>query len=301
MSLTKALLFPGQGSQSSGMLTQLGLAHPSILQNYKHEIDEFSNLIDIDFLELIENKDLEDNLNQTQYTQPSILFTSYLAYQHLLTEKDNIDYFAGHSLGEYSALVCSGSLQLLDGLSLVFKRGQLMAATEPGAMTAILGIDNNIIDEVCYSVTEEGFMVQSANKNTPLQTVISGTIEGIEKAEAILIERGAKRAIRLNVSVASHSLLMKSIVDDFSKALEEVDIQMPDVPIIQNVTADIPENLESLKMNLVNQLYYPVNWVGTMKKLSTIDQMIECGPGKVLTGLGKQNNVSVCDILNFEG
>ncbi len=94
---------------------------------------------------------------------------------------------------------------------------------------------------------------------------------------------------------------MKSITDDFSKALEEVDIEMPEIPIIQNVTADIPENLESLKMNLVNQLYYPVNWVGTMKKLSTIDQMIECGPGKVLTGLGKQNNVSVCDILNFEG
>jgi [acyl-carrier-protein] S-malonyltransferase len=301
MSLTKALLFPGQGSQSSGMLSQLGLAQRSILENYKHEVDEFSNLIGIDFLELIENKDLEDNLNKTQYTQPSILFTSYLAYQHLLTEKDNIDYFAGHSLGEYSALVCSGSLQLLDGLSLVFKRGQLMTATEPGAMTAILGIDNNIIDEVCHSVTEEGLMVQSANKNTPLQTVISGTIEGIEKAESILIERGAKRAIRLNVSVASHSLLMKSIVDDFSKALEEVDIQMPDVPVVQNVTADIPENLESLKMNLVNQLYYPVNWVGTMKKLSTIDQMIECGPGKVLTGLGKQNNVSVCDILNFEG
>lgn len=301
MSLTKALLFPGQGSQSSGMLSQLGLAQPSILENYKHEIDEFSNLIGIDFLELIENTDLEDNLNETQYTQPSILFTSYLAFQHLLTEKDNIDYFAGHSLGEYSALVCSGSLQLLDGLSLVFKRGQLMTATEPGAMTAILGIDNNIIDEVCHSVTEEGFMVQSANKNTPLQTVISGTIEGIEKAESILIERGAKRAIRLNVSVASHSLLMKSITDDFSKALEEVDIQMPDVPVVQNVTADIPENLESLKMNLVNQLYYPVNWVGTMKKLSTIDQIIECGPGKVLTGLGKQNNVSVCDILNFEG
>ena len=301
MSLTKALLFPGQGSQSSGMLSQLGLAQPSILEHYKHEIDEFSNLIGIDFLELIENKDLEDNLNKTQYTQPSILFASYLAYQHLLTEKDNIDYFAGHSLGEYSALVCSGSLQLLDGLSLVFKRGQLMTTTEPGAMTAILGIDNNIIDEVCHSVTEEGFMVQSANKNTPLQTVISGTIEGIEKAESILIERGAKRAIRLNVSVASHSLLMKPITDDFSKALEEVDIQMPDVPVVQNVTANIPENLESLKMNLVNQLYYPVNWVGTMKKLSTIDQLIECGPGKVLTGLGKQNNVSVCDILNFEG
>ena len=123
MSLTKALLFPGQGSQSSGMLTQLGLAQPSILENYKHEIDKFSNLIDIDFLELIENKDLEDNLNQTQYTQPSILFTSYLAYQHLLTEKDDIDYLAGHSLGEYSALVCAGSLQLLDGLNLVFKRG----------------------------------------------------------------------------------------------------------------------------------------------------------------------------------
>ena len=176
-----------------------------------------------------------------------------------------------------------------------------MAATQPGAMSAILGIDNNVIDEICQSVTEEGLMVQSANKNTPLQTVISGTIEGIEKAEAMLIERGAKRAIRLNVSVASHSLLMKSITDDFSEALEEVDIEMPEIPIIQNVTADIPENLESLKMNLVNQLYYPVNWVGTMKKLSTIDQMIECGPGKVLTGLGKQNNVSVCDILNFEG
>lgn len=301
MSSTKALLFPGQGSQSSGMLTQLGLAHSSILGNYKHEIDDFSNLIGIDFVDLIENKDLEESLNQTQYTQPSILFTSYLAYQHLFTEKHEIDYFAGHSLGEYSALVCAGSLQLLDGLSLVFKRGQLMSATQPGAMSAILGIDNNIIDEVCQSVTEEGLMVQSANKNTPLQTVISGTIEGIEKAEAILIKRGAKRAIRLNVSVASHSLLMKSITDDFSKALEDVEIKMPDIPIVQNVSADVPESLDSLKINLINQLYYPVNWVETMNKLSTIDQMIECGPGKVLTGLGKQNNVSVCDILNFEG
>ncbi|MEK9649441.1 MAG: ACP S-malonyltransferase [Gammaproteobacteria bacterium] len=301
MSQTKALLFPGQGSQFTGMLSQLGLSNSSILNKYQTVIDSFSNLIGMDLISLIEDANLEDKLNQTQYTQPAILFTSYVVYRELIYSKYDFSYFAGHSLGEYSALVCANSIEILDGLNLVYQRGQLMTTADKGAMSAIIGINTETIDEVCESITASGFPVQSANKNSPLQTVISGSLEGIEKAELRLKELGAKRAIRLNVSVASHSQIMKSITSKFSEALDNLEISMPEIPILQNVSASVPKDLEELKTNLINQLYSPVNWVDTMNKLSTFDQVIECGPGKVLTGLGKQNNLSVCDILSLEG
>ena len=301
MSQTKALLFPGQGSQFSGMLSYIGLSSSTILNKYQFEIDEFSKTINFDFINLIENKEHEELLSQTQYTQPALLFTSCLAFNELITDKDGFNYFAGHSLGEYSALVCANSMSLIDALHLVYRRGNLMASAPKGAMSAVLGLDINIIDEVCNSLTHDGFIVQSANKNTPLQTVISGSIDGITKAEEILKDRGAKRVIRLNVSVASHSSLMKDISHEFLQYLEEIEFSMPAKKIIQNVSIDTPENLEILKMNLVSQLYSPVNWVATMNKLSASSLLVECGPGKVLTGLGKQNNVNVSELLNYLG
>jgi len=301
MSQTKALLFPGQGSQFSGMLSHIGLSSSTILNKYQFEIDEFSKTINFDFINLIENKEHEELLGQTQYTQPALLFTSCLAFNELITDKDGFNYFAGHSLGEYSALVCANSMSLIDALHLVYRRGNLMASAPKGAMSAVLGLDINIIDEVCNSLTHDGFIVQSANKNTPLQTVISGSIDGITKAEEILKDRGAKRVIRLNVSVASHSSLMKDISHEFLKYLEEIEFSMPAKKIIQNVSIDTPQNLEILKMNLVSQLYSPVNWVATMNKLSASSLLVECGPGKVLTGLGKQNNVNVSELLNYLG
>ena len=301
MSQTKALLFPGQGSQFSGMLSYIGLSSSTILNKYQFEIDEFSKTINFDFINLIENKEHEELLSQTQYTQPALLFTSFLAFNELIKDKDGFNYFAGHSLGEYSALVCANSMSLIDALHLVYRRGNLMASAPKGAMSAVLGLDINIIDEVCNSLTHDGFIVQSANKNTPLQTVISGSIDGITKAEEILKDRGAKRVIRLNVSVASHSSLMKDISHEFLQYLEEIEFSMPVKKIIQNVSIDTPENLEILKMNLVSQLYSPVNWVATMSKLSASSLLVECGPGKVLTGLAKQNNVNVCELLNYVG
>lgn len=301
MSQTKALLFPGQGSQYSGMLSHLGLSSSITLNKYQCEIDTFSKTIDFDFINLIENKEHEELLSQTQFTQPALLFVSYLAFKELIKDKDSFDYFAGHSLGEYSALVCANSMSLIDGLHLVHKRGNLMASAPKGSMSAILGLDIETIDEVCNLLTNNGFIVQSANKNTPLQTVISGSLDGVTEAESILKEKGAKRVIRLNVSVASHSSLMKNISHEFLHCLEEIELSMPTKKIIQNVSMDTPQNLEILKRNLVSQLYSPVNWVATMNKLSASSILVECGPGKVLTGLAKQNNVNVTEILNYVG
>ena len=296
MSLTKALLFPGQGSQSSGMLSQLGLAQPSILENYKHEIDEFSNLIGIDFLELIENKDLEDNLNKTQYTQPSILFTSYLAYQHLLTEKDNIDYFAGHSLGEYSALAAAGYLDFKETIKLLRKRGDAMQNAVPkgvGGMVAVLGSKIEIIEKILID-NENKLEAQIANDNSEGQIVVSGKNDDLNKLMQILKENNIKN-IKLPVSAPFHCKLMSTATSIMKNELENIKFQDANNILISNVTASEILDKNELKKLLIEQIESRVRWREIVVNMVNkgVNHFIEIGPGKVLSGLIKRINREV--------
>ena len=223
-----SLLFPGQGSQFTGMLTQ------DLISSYKDIIDEASDILEIDFISLI-NDENDTKLNQTSYTQPALLLTSYLfflKYKSLTNIKPTM--MAGHSLGEYSALVASDSINFYDALKIVRQRGLLMEAAPKGLMAAIMGIDSNILDEICIQENVDNNVVACANLNSPLQTVIAGSDISVKNVCKLAKEAGAKRTIILNVSVASHCKLMDESSQLFVKYLGDLNIknQMIDYPII---------------------------------------------------------------------
>jgi len=288
-----SLLFPGQGSQFTGMLTQ------DLISSYKDIIEEASDLLEIDFISLI-NDESDNKLNQTSYTQPALLLTSYLTFlrfQTLTNIKPII--MAGHSLGEYSALVASNSIDFYDALKIVRKRGLLMEAAPSGLMAAIMGIDSNILRAICMK--EDGInnkVVSCANLNSPLQTVIAGSDSSVKNVCNLAKEAGAKRTIILNVSVASHCKLMDESSKLFAKYLEDINIDMPSSKVIHNFSAKAADDPIIIKQNLINQLTNSVKWVDTMNEIaSTNSIVIECGPGKVLQGLAKSNGIS--DILSL--
>ena len=289
-----AIVFPGQGSQHLNMLSQGAILDIAKSSEYSHLVELCSDLVSLDVIDLIENGP-EDSLNKTSITQPILLLTSFFHYQNLVNQA-SVDpvIFAGHSLGEYSALIAANSLGIEDGLKLVRKRGLLMEEAPSGSMAAILGLDFLSIEEICEQVSiDQSMQVQCANLNSPSQTVISGSIEAVAKAQELCLEAGAKRAITLKVSIASHSPLMESVQEEYHAFLSTIELKVPNVSVLHNVNNSICAMPDEIKNLLVQQLYSPVQWVNICKEISALClPVIECGPGKVLGGLFKANGVN---------
>lgn len=281
-------VFPGQGSQKKGMLSAIAAEHPVI----KSSFDEACAALGIDLWAIVSD-DADGLLDQTHITQPALLTASVALWRLWLEQGGALpELLAGHSLGEYSALVCADVLSLGDAVSLVHKRGLYMQEAVPagtGAMAAILGLDDEKIQAICEQQAQ-GEVVAPANYNSTGQTVIAGSVAAVERAMAACKEAGAKRALLLNVSVPSHCALMLPAAQRLAEDLEAVDFRTPQVPVIQNINGRVAKNSEDIKANLLKQLYMPVQWVesiGCMWDFG-VSQLVECGPGKVLGGLIKR-------------
>ncbi len=288
MSASLAFVFPGQGSQSLGMLTELGAQQPLVRETFA----EASAALGYDLWVLIQQGP-EEQLNQTDKTQPAILAASIALWRLWLAEGGAKPAFvAGHSLGEYSALVAAGSLPFADAVKLVELRGQLMQQAVPagtGGMAAILGLEDADVLAAC-SDAAQGEVVSAVNFNAPGQVVIAGSAAAVERAIEACKVRGAKRAMSLPVSVPSHCDLMKPAAERFADAIAAIDWQAPQIPLVQNVSAAVVADLDALKRDLLAQLYSPVRWVESIVALSEqgVTELVECGPGKVLSGLNKR-------------
>jgi [acyl-carrier-protein] S-malonyltransferase len=283
-----AFIFPGQGSQTVGMGKTLADQNEQVAAYFKRA-DE---TLQTDLSSLIFNGPQEE-LTLTTNAQPALLTTSIAILDFFNEHQIQADFVAGHSLGEYSALVAAGALTFEEGVFAVRKRGELMEAAVPnreGTMAAILGLDREPLKEVTESVTAEGFPVQLANLNCPGQIVISGTRKGVEIASERAKEAGAKRALPLDVSGPFHSSLMKPAAEKFKDVLNSLQIEDAKIPVIANVTAEPITHADVIKEKLVEQLYLPVQWEDSVKKLIDlgVDTFIEIGPGKVLSGLVKK-------------
>lgn len=288
MSQSFALVFPGQGSQQLGMLAALAAEHAIIEQTFA----EASAVLEYDLWELVQNGP-QEALNQTEKTQPALL-TSGVALWRLWQERGGAQpvVMAGHSLGEYTALVCAGAIDFADGVKLVKLRGEYMQQAVPegsGAMAAVLGLDDNSIKAACEQAAQ-GQIVAPVNYNCPGQVVIAGEKDAVERAINACKTAGAKRAVPLPVSVPSHCALMQPAADLLATALAEITINMPQIPVIQNVNAAQSTDVENLKASLLAQLYSPVLWSASVEAMVAlgVEQMLECGPGKVLSGLNKK-------------
>ena len=285
-----AFVFPGQGSQSVGMLAELGAVHPIVIETFA----EASSALGYDLWHLVQH-DNDGQLNQTHITQPALLASS-VALWRLWLQQGGVTptVLAGHSLGEYSALVCAGALDFSDALKLVEARGHFMQAAVPpgeGAMAAIIGLDNAAIADACQQ-SAHGEVVAPVNYNSPGQVVIAGSSAAVERAMTACKDAGAKRALPLPVSVPSHCALMLPAADKLSAMLEGIDIKTPAIPVVQNVGATVANSSESIASNLVAQLHQPVLWTQCIEAIadSGANLVIECGPGKVLNGLTKRIN-----------
>lgn len=288
MSASLAFVFPGQGSQSLGMLAELGTQHAIVRDTFA----EASAALGYDLWALVQEGP-EERLNQTDKTQPAIL-TASIALWRLWQAEGGAQpaYVAGHSLGEYSALVAAGSLAFADAVKLVERRGQLMQEAVPagtGGMAAILGLEDADVLAACTEAAQ-GEVVSAVNFNAPGQVVIAGAAKAVERAIEGCKARGAKRAVALPVSVPSHCELMRPAAERFADAVEAIQWQMPQIALVQNVTAQVPADLAALKRDLLAQLYSPVRWVESVQLLAEkgVTDLVECGPGKVLAGLNKR-------------
>lgn len=288
MSASLAFVFPGQGSQSVGMLAELAQQQPLI----QHTFSEASDALGYDLWALTQQGP-EESLNQTDKTQPAIL-TASIALWRLWQAEVAVQpaFVAGHSLGEYSALVAAGSLSLADAVRLVERRGQLMQQAVPagkGGMAAILGLEDADVLAACAEA-EQGEVVSAVNFNAPGQVVIAGAASAVARAIEACKARGAKRAMALPVSVPSHCALMRPAAEQFAASIEALSWQVPSIALVQNVSAAAPADLAALKRDLLAQLYSPVRWVETVQYLAEqgVTELVECGPGKVLSGLNKR-------------
>lgn len=281
-------VFPGQGSQKLGMLAELAASHGIIEETFA----EASEALGLDLWETAQH-DSSNSLDSTEITQP-VLLTASTAIARLWKQLggNSPAIVAGHSLGEYSALVCAESLDFAEAVRAVNRRGQFMqAAVQQGAgkMAAIVGLENYQIDEICDEAEAHG-IVSAANINSPGQVVIAGEAVAVDRAIELCKEAGAKRALPLKVSVPSHCALMRPAADQLEEILGDMAINKPSIPVVQNVNAEITEDPEQIKKNLIKQLYAPVLWVDCVQVIhkSGVSRLVECGPGKVLCGLVKR-------------
>ena len=285
--------FPGQGSQSVGMLAE----HFVTSKAFSNVFDISKEVLGTDFKKLIEEGTAED-LAATQVTQPLLLTANYALWKSANIDPKSVDIMAGHSLGEYSAYVAAEAIKFEDALELVSLRAKYMqeAVKEgEGGIAAIIGLDTKILETICRNITEEGDLVSMANLNSDNQIVISGTKTGVDKAIVSCKENGAKRAIPLAMSVPSHCKLMTPASIKFSEDLNKVEFLEPKTKVIQNFSVMHSDDVDIIKENLISQLYSPVRWSETMHlfKENNITEFYECGPSKVLTGLIKKQFVDI--------
>ncbi len=304
--MTKAIVFPGQGSQAVGMLADLYENHEVVKQTFA----QASEALGYDLWALV-SEDAEGKLSQTEYTQPALLTASvavWRAYEAKGGEKP--EYLAGHSLGEYSALVCADVITLEKAVKLVEMRGQFMQQAVPagtGAMAAIIGLDDDAIANACEQAAQ-GEIVSPVNFNSPGQIVIAGNKEAVERAMELCKEAGAKRALPLPVSVPSHCALMKDAADKLAEQLNSIEFNTPAIKVVNNVDVKAEQDPEAIKQALIRQLYSPVRWTETIQHFASlgVTESYEFGPGKVLSGLVKRIDksvscVSVGDTASLEG
>jgi [acyl-carrier-protein] S-malonyltransferase len=283
-----AMVFPGQGSQSVGMLGDMVDTHPSI----KKTFSEASDVLGYDLWQRVQQGP-EDLLNQTACTQPAML-TAGVAVWRCWTEQTDCrpSVMAGHSLGEYTALVCANAMSFTDAVDLVEKRGNEMQKAVPegsGAMAAILGLkDEQVI--ACCEQAAQGEVVEAVNFNSPGQVVIAGNKTAVERAMVLCKSAGAKRALPIPVSVPSHCELMRTAAERFTDTLNSLDLKLPAIPVIHNADVNVHQTVDAIRSALSQQLYSPVRWVETIQTMSSrgIDTILEMGPGKVLAGLNKR-------------
>lgn len=286
--MSLAFVFPGQGSQSVGMMSALAAQHAVVTDVFK----QASEALGYDLWQLVQNGP-EEELNQTSKTQPAMLAAGvavWRVWQEQIGELPVL--MAGHSLGEYTALVCAGAMDFSTAIKLVEDRGVYMQEAVPagtGAMAAVLGLEDDKVIEVCNHAAE-GDVIAAVNFNSPGQVVIAGTKAAIERATVLAKEAGAKRALVLPVSVPSHCDLMKPAAERLQQRLADIEIHTPQIPVINNVDVAAATTPEDIRDALVRQLFNPVRWVETIRKMDAegVDRMIECGPGKVLVGLNKR-------------
>ena len=288
-----AIVFPGQGSQSVGMLAGLAETHSVVRETF----EEGSAALGLDLWSMSQEGPKEA-LDQTHNTQPALLCAGVAVWRVL--EREGVPapaVMAGHSLGEYTALVAAGALPLADAALLVATRGRLMQEAVPagtGAMAAILGLDDARVIAVCDEAAQ-GEVVSAVNFNSPGQVVIAGHAAAVERAAGLAKAAGAKRALMLDVSVPSHCALMLPAAQRLAAVLEELSLDLPKVPVLHNVTVQAAADPAAIRRLLVEQLYSPVRWVETVQAMAAlgVDTVIEAGPGKVLAGLIKRIDKSL--------
>lgn len=290
--MSYSIVFPGQGSQSVGMLSELA-------ENFKvirEVFQEASDTLSVDLWNMCQSDN--DSLNQTINTQPAMLAAGYATFKVLKGELDlNPKSYAGHSLGEYSALVAANSIEFSDAIKLVRKRAELMQDAVPsgtGGMAAILGLPDEEVVNVCVGYKGEG-VVEPVNFNSPGQVVVAGSKEAVDNICELMKEAGAKRAVPLQVSVPSHCSLMNSASEKFAEYINQTNIQLPNISVIHNVDALSSSNINLIKQNLIDQIKRPVLWTQTISNMSKhgVKKIIECGPGKVLAGLTRRIDKSL--------
>lgn len=300
-----AMVFPGQGSQTVGMLAELAEQYPIVTETFA----QASDVLGYSLWDLVQNGP-EEELNKTWKTQPALLAASVAVWRVWQEKQGKMpQMMAGHSLGEYSALVCAGVIDFAAAIKLVELRGQLMQEAVPagtGAMYAIIGLDNDAIAKACEEAAQ-GQVVSPVNFNSPGQVVIAGNKEAVERAGVLCKEAGAKRALPLAVSVPSHCALMKPAADKLAIALQEIEFKQPEIQVVNNVDVKAQTDANAIRDALVRQLYNPVRWTETVELIAEkgITQLLEIGPGKVLTGLTKRiskemNAAAINDITSLD-
>jgi [acyl-carrier-protein] S-malonyltransferase len=288
-----AFVFPGQGSQKIGMLAELAAQYPVVAATFA----EASEVLGYDLWNLMQNG-AQEEINLTERTQPLLLAAS-VAVWRVWQEKSGAQpaLMAGHSLGEWSALVCAGVVAFKDAVKLVQQRGKFMQEAVPagqGAMAAIIGLDDALIIDACKKA-EQGEVVSAVNFNSPGQVVIAGSAAAVERAGALCKEAGAKRALPLPVSAPFHTSLMRPAADRLAEQINATEFKVPLVPVVHNVTAQSELDPQKIKALMIEQIYSAVRWVDCVNTMSAagVQVTVECGPGKVLSGLNKRINAAL--------
>lgn len=294
------IVFPGQGSQSVGMLSELAEEHPIVRQTFT----EAAQVLGYDLWDLVKHGP-DDQLNQTMKTQPAMLAAGISVWRVWLDQGGaKPQLMAGHSLGEYTALVCAGAIEFTDALRVVAERGRFMqeaVAEGIGGMAAILGLDDDQVKAVCRQAAS-GDVIEAVNFNSPGQVVIAGHKGAVDRACVLAKEAGAKRALPLQVSVPSHCALMKPAAERLAQLLNGISITSPGIPVIHNASVELAGDAESIRVELSAQLYSPVRWVETVQKMaaSGVSSLLEAGPGKVLAGLTKRIDRNLIGLPVFD-
>lgn len=288
--MTLAFVFPGQGSQAVGMMSELAQLSPRVSDTFA----EASEVLGYDLWDIVHNGPRE-RLDQTEVTQPAMLCAGFATWR-VWKESGGMapEVVAGHSLGEYTALLCAGSLDLATAVALVRFRAEAMQGAVPagtGAMAAILGLDDNAVEQACAAACADGMVAEPVNYNAPGQVVIAGHKPAVEAAIESARAAGARRAVQLPVSVPSHSSLMKPAAEQLAQRLADTQFRPPAKTVISSVDMRRYEDADGIRANLVAQVHRPVRWVETIDEIADIEgaeSIVECGPGKVLTGLNRR-------------